>query len=211
MEETNTLFVFIDESGNLDFGAKGTANYVLAAVSTINPVLSANVLQRLKYMYLREGDDIEFFHASENKQKIRNEVLSRISALSDVIRVHYIHARKDKVYPNLQKSAAFYALLGAELAKHILGHNSEGYSQVVIIFDKCLRGKEQKAFLKEVKPKLKMLDKPYRIFFHRTLSDFNGQIADYFAWSKYVSLERKEFRPLSAVKGVKQTDYSLFE
>lgn len=208
--ERRALFVFIDESGNLDFSSSGTKNYVLAAVATTNPLLSASTLQDLKYTYLTEGTvDVEYFHASEDRQFVRNEVIDIISTLSKDIHVHYIHTQKNKTNPELQSPAAFYAKLGSELSKFIIKYQSDGFSKVIIIFDKCLRGKEQKAFLKEVKPELKQLGKPYQIYFHRTLSDFNGQIADYFAWSRYVSLERQEMRPLEALSSISQTDIEL--
>ncbi|HEX8389867.1 MAG TPA: hypothetical protein VF597_00410 [Candidatus Saccharimonadales bacterium] len=80
----------------------------------------------------------------------------------------------------------------------------------MIVFDKALTKKDQKAFLGELKPELKKLGKPYRIYFHRTLSDFNGQLADYLAWSKYVSLERNELRPLTALGDLPMTDFDMF-
>lgn len=41
-EAEKTLFVFVDESGNLDFSPSGTNHYVLAAVATTNPLISAS-------------------------------------------------------------------------------------------------------------------------------------------------------------------------
>lgn len=210
-EMTKTLFVFVDESGNLDFSSSGTNHYVLAAVVTTDPLFSASELQKLKYEYLKNGDmDVEYFHASEDKQFVRDEVIATISELQDRIQVHHIHAQKNKTNPSLQSPAAFYAKLGSVLSKFIIRYKSDGFSKVIIIFDKCLHGKEQKAFLKEIKPELKQLGKPYQIYFHRTLSDFNGQIADYFAWSKYVFLERGEERPSLSLSNIKQTDFDLF-
>lgn len=207
----NALFVFVDESGNLDFSPSGTRFYVLAAVATTNPILSASLLQELKYKHLRSSDDIEIFHASEDRQRVRNEVIETISTMKNMIHVHYIYAQKNKTHPKIQDAPAFYAKLGAAIMKFIIGYRSDGYDKVIIIFDKCLRGKAQSAFLKEVKPKLKTLGKPYQIYFHRVLSDFNGQIADYCAWSKYVSLEKGEMRPITAIQGVEASSFDLFE
>jgi hypothetical protein len=207
----NTLYIFLDESGNLDFSPKGTANYVLAAVCTVDPLGSSKDLQLLKYIHLNKGVDIECFHASEDRQAVRDEVIKSLQTMSNTISVHYIHAQKNKTYPALQKSSpAFYAKLGTILIKFIIGYKSTGFGQVVIVFDKALTNKEQKGFLGKIKPELKKLGKPYRIYFHRTLSDFNGQIADYFAWSKFVSLERNEQRPLAALSNIKMTDFDLF-
>lgn len=205
-----TLYVFLDESGNLDFSPTGTKNYVLAAVTSVNPLVSSQDLQRLKYTQLENGIDTEYFHASEDKQSTRNKVIEQLQTMNNTIKVHYIHAQKNKTHPKIQNSANFYAKLGTTLCKFVVGYKSNGFEKVVIVFDKALTKKEQKGFLGELKPELKKLGKPYEIYFHRTLSDFNGQIADYFAWSKYVSLERDEQRPLDALSNIDMTQFDLF-
>lgn len=206
----SVLYVFLDESGNLDFSRGGTEHYVLAAVTTVDPLLSSQKLQSLKYTQLERGIDTEYFHASEDKQTTRNDVISTLQTMSADIKVHYIHAKKPKTNPTLQNSAAFYAKLGTTLMKFIVSYRSNGFEELMIVFDKALNNKDQKAFLGEIKPELKKLDKPYKIYFHRTLSDFNGQIADYFAWSKYVSLEKDEQRPLQALNAITMTQFDLF-
>jgi len=74
----SALYIFLDESGNLDFSRKGTTNYVLAAVTTIAPINNAKKMQQLKYDVLNENQDLEYFHASEDKQAIRDRVFSTI-------------------------------------------------------------------------------------------------------------------------------------
>lgn len=207
---TNTLYIFLDESGNLDFSRGGTTHYVLAAVTTTNPLATSQELQQLKYNLLEEGVDTEYFHASEDKQAVRNEVIKKLQTMSNTLKVHYIHAQKPKTHPKLQSSSAFYGKLGTTLIKYIISYKANGFDDIVIVFDKALTGRERKSFLGEIKPELKSLGKPYKIYFHRTLSDFNGQIADYFAWSKYVSLERDEQRPLTSLSGISMTEFDLF-
>lgn len=206
----SALYIFLDESGNLDFSRGGTTHYVLAAVTTVNPLASSQDLQQLKYSRLENGIDTEYFHASEDKQVTRDEVIKRLQVMSNTLKVHYIYATKTKTYPALQNPTAFYSKLGTTLCKFIVGYRANGFEKVVIVFDKALTKKEQKAFLGEVKPELKKLGKPYEIYFHRTLSDFNGQIADYFAWAKYVSLERDEQRPLAALSNINMTEFDIF-
>jgi len=210
MNGHKTVYIFLDESGNLDFSRTGTLHYVLAAVVTECPLELSQRLQRLKYLLLQEDNDIEYFHASEDKQAIRDEVISEICTMKDDLNVHFIHAQKTKAYPALQNSVAFYGKLGLTLIRFIVGWRTSGFDKVIIVFDKALTNKEQKAFLGQLKPELKKLGKPYRIYFHRTLSDFNGQVADYLAWSKYVSLEKNELRPLNALAEIPMTHFDLF-
>lgn len=117
-----------------------------------------------------------------------------------------------KAHPSVQGTADFYGLLGMTLLKYLLkGYEVADYDQVIITFDKALTKKEQNKFLKTIKPQLKALNKPYRIYFHQTLSDFNGQIADYTAWAKYVSLERAENRPIDSLRNIPITSFDIFQ
>ncbi len=135
---TNTLYIFLDESGNLDFSNTGTKNYVLAAVVTDNPLASSQELQDLKYEHLRHDIDTTHFHASEDRQAVRNDVIARLQRMTNTIKVHYIHAEKNKTYPALQNSAAFYGKLGTTLIKFIVSWKASNYDEVVIVFDKAL-------------------------------------------------------------------------
>lgn len=207
----SSLFIFLDESGNLDFSPKGTAHFVLAAVTALQPLQSSTELQKLKYSLLGSGEDVQHFHASEDKQDTRNKVFQTINSLNN-IKINYIHAEKCKAHPVIRDTASFYGLLGKTLLAYLMrSYTAAQFNEVIIIFDKALTKKEQNQFLKTIKPQLKALGKPYRIYFHQTLSDFNGQIADYAAWAKYVSLERTENRPLQAMGNLQVTSFDIFQ
>jgi hypothetical protein len=211
----NTLYIFIDESGNMDFSPKGTKNFVLAAIATTSPLQSSNYLQHLKYQLLTKSQEnsnsLQFFHASEDRQWIRDKVFEQINNCKDFIQAYYLFATKNKTHPSLQNKISFYSLLGGALVKYLLKvWQDSQYEKIIIILDKVLKGKEQQAFLKAVKPKLKKVKKPYSIYFHNTSSDFNGQIADYLAWAKFVSLERNENRPLESIKNIPKNNFDIF-
>lgn len=208
----SSLYVFVDESGNLDFSLKGTKYFVLSAITATVPLDSSNQLQQLKYNFLAEnngGADFQHFHASEDKQMVRNEVFNIIKKMLS-IKINYIIAEKRRAHPNFHNET-FYGLLGSALTKYLLLRNQKAvYEKIVIIFDQILTNKQQGNFLKEIKPQLKRIGKPYAIYFHRTMSDFNGQIADYCAWAKFVSLEKEEMRPLNEIKDIPQDSFDIF-
>ena len=208
----NCLYVFVDESGNLDFSPSGTKYFVLAAVTARSPLDSSQSLQKLKYQLLAEntgGREYQHFHASEDKQSIRDSVFIALNSLVN-IQINYIVAEKRKTHPTYQ-NANFYGLLGSALVKYLLKvHRNSPYEKVVIIFDQALPNKEENNFLKTAKPALKEIGVPYAIYFHRTMSDFNGQIADYCAWAKYVSLERSEMRPLDSISNIRSETFDIF-
>jgi len=206
-----TLYIYLDESGNFDFSKnKGTKHFVLCAMTTFSPVTTQEPLQVLKYQMLEAGTDIEYFHASEDTQAVRNQVFENINNMEG-IRFHYIYAEKNKAHPTIQNPRSFYALFGKTLLKYCFnGKVADDIDQIVVIFDKVLPKKDRGAIEGSIKPELKKIGKPFRIYFHQTMSDFNGQIADYAAWSLYVQLERDEKRPFSELKAFKPTVFDIF-
>jgi hypothetical protein len=206
----SSLYIFIDESGNFDFSPGGTQYFVLSAVTALDPLISSQKLQALKYKLLSNGSDVECFHASPDLQAVRNEVFDEIEKLTN-IRINYIYAKKQKTHPSYQSPQAFYGLFGKTLLKYVFqGYLATQYDQIIVVFDKALTNKQQRAFLSVVKPELKALGKPYKIYFHRTMADFNGQIADYSAWAKYVELERNELRPIAKLQRIPITEFDIF-
>ncbi len=206
------LYVFVDESGNLDFSLGGTKYFVLCAITAIAPLESSHKLQQLKYDLLSNGNggaDFQCFHASEDRQIVRDEVFKVIDSMNSV-KINYLIAEKRKTHP-IYHNQKFYGLLGATLAKYLLLKNKKTvYQKIIIVFDQILTKKEQGNFLKTVKPLLKEIGKPYAIYFHRTMSDFNGQIADYCAWAKFISLEREEMRALKSISNIPQEVFDIF-
>ncbi len=53
--EKTPIHVFIDESGNLDFGGKGTDHFVLSAFLTTDPAACGRGLMDLRYEFMGRG------------------------------------------------------------------------------------------------------------------------------------------------------------
>jgi hypothetical protein len=193
------LFVFIDESGNFDFSNKGTRHFVLGAVVTTEPAVSAGQLIRLRYQLLTDGLDQKYFHASEDRQFVRDKVFEVVAQLSQ-IRFCATSTDKSELGEHQQSASVLYSIAGGSLIARVMEICLElGKPELVLIFDKALRASEEKALLKAIKPALKLAGIRYKVYFQNVKFDSNGQIADYVAWANYVALERKEFRPLQAL------------
>ncbi|OGZ09478.1 MAG: hypothetical protein A3D65_02450 [Candidatus Lloydbacteria bacterium RIFCSPHIGHO2_02_FULL_50_13] len=99
-----TLYIFIDESGNFDFTPSGTKYFTLTAVSTLAPLKSREELfQRvyeLKYAGWNTGQSDYYFHATEDRQEVRDWVFGAIKQLDD-IEIDVIIAQKNKTNPSL--------------------------------------------------------------------------------------------------------------
>lgn len=206
-----TLYVYLDESGNFDFSNKGTEHFVLGAVTTPDPVASQARMLRTKYALLENGTDVEYFHASEDTQAIRDEVLDTICGMEN-IKFDFVVAEKRKTVPVCQNPADFYRIQSQTLLKWVFtDFDVAPYDQVVVVFDKALPKKERGYVEQAIKPELKKYGKPFRMYFHRTLSDLNGQIADYGAWSVFVSYERNERRPIRKLQPLIKSCFEIFK
>jgi hypothetical protein len=155
-----TLYVFVDESGNFDFTAKGTDHFVLSAVYTHDPCRSAAALQRLKYELLAKRSPQLEFHATENSRGTRTRVAEVISGLGDCIRAHTLYVDKHYAHPNLHSPAAMLGLFGKAMARWVSAAVDDNHDQVVLVFDSVLTGKQRDAFSSAMKPALKALNNP---------------------------------------------------
>ena len=207
----DTLFVFIDESGNFDFSEKGTDHFVMAGVAALAPLDSAAEMQALRYQLLAEGNDVSSFHAAEDRQFIRDRVFQTFESIKNV-KAHAIYGDKHRAAPRLQSDSQIHALFGQALIRYFLRvFDSSDYKRVVVVFDQALTKKKQGDFHGVIKPELKALRKPFRIYFQKMVTDMNGQIADYVAWSKFVQLERNELRPWTSLTSTLQpSDFNIF-
>ena len=127
------LYVYIDESGNFDFSAKGTKHFCLTGLITHHPeilsneivnlkhdILSKQKLPRLEKAYL-DNHLSRKFHASEDRQPVRNLVFNTITSLPEkYIKAVSIVAQKNKANPTIRKPVKFYEKLMVPLMKFIL-------------------------------------------------------------------------------------------
>ena len=218
-----TLFIFIDESGNFDFSSKGTKYFILSAVSTLNP-LGKERLEEMKYDLMKNGTNLEYFHATEDKQVVRNKVYSFIENLKD-IEIDSVIAQKNKTNPSLyisekkkkpKKGEKLYTLALQTLLQYIFRryNNSAKVDRVVIVLSSIFDVNKRELIKKTIKIYLKQIfSNPFYLYFHQNRSDKNTQIADYCCWAIYKKWTDGEIRPYSVVnKGNKiKSEFDIFK
>jgi hypothetical protein len=210
--EFRTLFIFIDESGNFDFSPNGTKNFVMAAVVTSVPTQTGTTLMNLKYQLLKSGENIQYFHATEDKQVIRNEVFAEIAKAGN-LNAHVVYGNKRYVADSLKTETNLHALYARALISYcIQKYSKKETGNIVVVLDQALTTKQQKTFHANVKPRLKELGIPFSLIFQSIKFDYIGQLADYIAWSKFVELEREEKRPWESLQsGNSISDFDIFQ
>lgn len=232
--EQKTLYIFIDESGNFDFTPKGTKYFVLTAASTVAPLKDRDELLKrvheLKYAGWNLGQSDYCFHATEDKQEVRDWVFNAIKELVDV-EVDAIVAQKNKTNPSLyiqyvpsKKASDFFGVKPVrseekfydKISKMLLQYIFRRYEKqdeigkIVVVLGSLFTGAKRKYVLKSLKQYFKTFNKPFYIYFHSTSSEINCQIADYCGWAVFVKYERGEGRPLQEIQDKIKSNFDVF-
>lgn len=219
--EKKTLFIFVDESGNFDFSPTGTKYFILTATSTSNPT-GKEELEKIKYNLLRKGFDIEYFHASENKQIVRDKVFEFIGNLND-IEIDSVVVQKNKGNPLLyeekkesrvkHKGDILYRKVLQTLLQYIFNRygTESNINNVIVILSSIFTKNKRELILKIIKKYLKNFPTPFHIYFHNSRSDKNSQIVDYCCWAIYRKWEDGEVRPYNTIGNGIKSEFDIFE
>lgn len=221
-----TLYVFIDESGNFDFTPSGSKYFVLTGLATFDPVIQREQLVKLRYQLLREGYDHEYFHASEDKQFVRDEVFRLLGSLTGSYEVHTVWAQKNKAHSSLYKESyvkkgnvitnntgmGLYQKLCECLLQYLFRGKAGQVDRIVVVIGALFTGDKKKVFMRTLKHYLKthFTGVAFDIYSHPVCADLNCQLADYCCWAVSVKLERDEVRPLSVIKPNLKSAFDYF-
>lgn len=214
IEKTKTLYIFIDEGGNLDFSPSGTKYFVLSGISQERPFDIYEDLTNLKYDLLEQGLDIEYFHASEDKQKIRDLVFNIIKKYLTKLRLDSLVVEKRKTGTTLQVDERFYPEMLGYLLKYVVErYDLSIVKQVLIFTDKIPLNSKREAIEKAIKTTLKHKlpsGVAYKTFHHSSKSNFNLQIADYCNWAVYRKWESADERSYQYIKEFLKSEFDIF-
>lgn len=225
--QPKTLYLFIDESGNFDFSPKGTKYFVLTGFVTFDPIVKRDDLVRLRYRLLADGVDQEYFHATEDKQTVRDEVYTFLSAISGTYEVHSVVAQKNKTNPVLYRESymkgnrlikrvtglGLYKKLCECLLQYVFKGKSGKVDKIVIVLGSLFVGDKKKTLLQTLKHFLKnsFSGIPFEIYSHQTCADLNCQLADYCCWAIAVKADRGETRPYKVIKSQVKSVFDIFK
>ena len=211
-----SLYVFIDESGNYDFSNSGTEYWILSCITTTDTRPGVKALYDLKHQMIAQGLDLEYFHAAEDRQIVRDEVFKILAPLPN-IRVDSVVVHKRKAAPSVRPMKRFYPLMAEKLLQYPFdarGLDVARYEKVLVFFDRAgAHRREQEAVRKAIKAGLKphLRRVPYEIAMHASKSHPYLQMVDYVSWAVYVKWERGEIRPYSTIEHHIRSEFSIFE
>jgi Protein of unknown function (DUF3800) len=224
-KDRDTLFVFLDESGNLDFSGKGSRYWSLTAFCTFHPTNERHGFLDLLYTLADEGKGQEYFHATEDRQIVRDEVFGLVGALADDYEIHCVIAEKKKTNPALyertrmrkgtliteKEFSRFYGTVCRALLKYIFGCPRFQEAKKIVIILSCLfTNDKHQAIRGALTVPLSEYAKPFTIYFHHTKADLNCQVADYCGWAIARKWESGDKRSYDLVKGKIRNEFDLF-
>jgi len=212
----NYLYVFIDVSGNYDFSPRGTKYVVLTSLMCTDVGPGTLELYALKHSVIDQGIDVEYFHATEDRQVVRDQVFDIISSL-DHLRIDSVIVEKRKTGPSLRPLNRFYPMMIENLLKYPFdprGIDVSRFDKVFIFMDReSARANEREALKKAVKLSLSrhLGHVPYVLCMHHSGTHSYLQMVDYCCWAIYVKWEKSEFRPYKKIARLVESEFPIFE
>ena len=209
-----TIYLFLDESGNLDFSPKGTKYFVLTSIGLTQPSALLSEIDALRRCFLEVGQDSEYFHAAEDSRFVRNEVFGVIRNNLDEIRIDSLIVEKRKTSPALRAYERFYPEMLGYLLKFVLPREQcERAKKIIVIADSFPDKRKPKVMEKAVEKTLsKMIGDscPYKFYNHSSRSHYGLQVADYCAWAVFRKQERGDASYYDYVKAGIASEFDIF-
>lgn len=208
------LYIFLDEGGNMDFSKNGTKYFTLTSLSKERPFAAYKAMNDLKYDLIELDTEIEYFHASEDRQAVRNRVFEIINTHLDQTRLDSLIVEKRKTGPALRAEEKFYPRMLGYLLKHVVnGYDLNLFEKVVVFTDNIPVQRKKKAIEKAIKMFLASVlpaGVTYNIYHHASKSNCDLQIADYCNWAIYRKWESGDARSYDIIKRVVRSEFDIF-
>ena len=208
------LYIFLDEAGDFNFSPNGSKFFTLASVTRERPFEDYNQFINLKYGLVEQGLDIEYFHASEDRQAVRDQVFNIIQRSLEGLRIDSVIVEKRKTGPALCEEMKFYPRMLGYLLRYVLEHHPlDQYSEVIVFTDRIPVKGKRNAVEKTVKTTLaNMLPRTarYRLLHHDSKSNFQLQIADYCNWAIYRKWSRGDSRSYDLIRAALKSEFDIF-
>lgn len=192
------IYLFLDEAGNFDFGPTGTRYLVFACIRLPRPFGPLPDLLDLKYDLIETGvAPLSHFHASEDRQVVRDAVFSVVLRHLDGIRVDAFVVDKSLAVPGLRQPEVLYAWALRRLLVPILMQERASPRTLHIFTDRLPINRRRELTEKAVKLALgRALPAGIRfqLLHHESRTNLNLQLADYFTWAIFRKWERGDTR-----------------
>ena len=206
------LYLFFDESGDLNFTPAGSRYYFFGALTTQAPELLTNPLSRLQYELLADGLEIERFHASEDRQPVRDRVFDVIRNVGG-FEFDAVVIDKRKANPVLHDEARFYPQFANYLLKYVFDRHPNPNERVVVVTDtipvKRTKRAVEKAFKSYIAQNLG--PRSYTLVHHSSTAHACLQVADYCTWAVHKKWQHGDTRSYDLIRSFVRSEFDIFQ
>ena len=167
----------------------------------------------LRYDLMEEGHDIERFHATSDRQQVRDRVFGVIGKHLGDIEIHSLIVEKAKTHPFLRDMLKFYPRMLGYLLRYVFS-KLRNFEEIIVITDSIPVSKQRKAVEKAVKLTLADVlpdDVQYRIYHHDSRSNMGIQIADYCTWAIQRKWKEADERSYLLVRDAVRSEFDIFK
>jgi hypothetical protein len=183
-------YLYIDEAGNFDFGPNGTAWIILTCVRIPWDNQRIARLAQLRHDLMHEGVILEYFHASEDNQRVRQRFFATISEMLPPGAIKARAVRKSEVAEDLRRPEKFYPAFVGPLVQLHIQHDQ---LPVFVFSDSLPVNKKRHGLEKAVAAELaghSPNGRSYSFMHHASKANFDLQVADYCCWAIWRSLTK---------------------
>ncbi len=205
-------YVFCDESGNFDFSPNGTRYYCFGAPTTRDPLPLTRTLTELRYALLAEGTVFEAFHATEDRQAVRNRVFSALGATGgfefDVLVLEKRHV------PEASRTLLHvYPRFADELLRPLFTRLTDPAEPLVVVTDRLPIHRARAAAEKLIKTTIRDALGAARTFtlaHHTAAAHACLQAADYCLWAVHRKWQAGDERSYALVQPFLRSELRAF-
>jgi hypothetical protein len=178
------VYLFFDESGNLDFSPNGSRHFCFGVLTLRDPGPLTAALTRLRYSLIEQGLELECFHATEDRQAVRNQVFEALAEVGG-FEVDLLLADKRTMHPALRDPFEFYCRHGHVIMEAALDRVRHLDDTIVVITDTVPLQRERKAVAKAFRTAIRrsLGDRHFNIVHHASAAHAGLQAVDYCTWA----------------------------
>ncbi|MDE2900619.1 MAG: DUF3800 domain-containing protein [Chloroflexota bacterium] len=211
---SDTIYIFLDESGDLGFTKSGSRFFVLTSVIMARPFLLYQALDELRYGCLEQGMEFEHFHCQDNTRVVRDKVFDLLASNMIGKPIDSLVVEKPKTGPALQAEERFYPEMLAYLLKYVMNRPEvKAAGEVILITDTPPIRKRRQAIVKAIKATLtKTLRRGshYRILHQSSKAHYGIQVADYCSWAVFKKYESGNTVAYNKIRSAFWSEFDIF-
>jgi len=158
----------------------------VGTLATRDPAALERALGTLRYALLAEGTELEAFHATEDRQAVRDRVFAALTAEGG-FEVDALVVDKARVPEALRDEARFYPECAERLLAPVFARYRDPDERVVVVTDRLPLKRTKQAVEKAFKLfiRRRLGARPFSVLHHASAAHAGLQAADYALWAVY--------------------------